>query len=167
MKIIKKLSEVVNKIVSQICIYSFGIMTIVVLLGIIFRYVLKLPLSWSEETSRYLMIMGAAMAISIGIKDNEHVGFTLLFESVKNRFFKMILIIISFCTILLFLLIMFYYSIGMVSYARFQISQGLGITMFIPTMIIPVSMSVAIVQLILKFLLSINEFSSKPVKKIK
>jgi len=60
-------------------------MTIDVLLGVFFRYVLNLPLNFTEELARYLMIWGASLAISLGISGGEHVGLTVLLDSMKNR----------------------------------------------------------------------------------
>ena len=78
------LSRWINNLVSYLCTISIGGMTAVVLLGVLFRYVFRQPLGWSEELSRYLMIWSASLAISIGIRENEHVGLSMLMDSTKS-----------------------------------------------------------------------------------
>ena len=73
-----KLSLYIERLAAYPCIAATGAMTVVVLLGVLFRYVLLSPLSWSEEVARYLMIWAASLAISIGIMRREHLGITFL-----------------------------------------------------------------------------------------
>lgn len=151
-----RISDILNKIVIQLCVITIGGMTFVVLLGVLFRYVFRIPLSWSEELSRYLMIWAAALAISIGIRENEHVGLTILLDGAKSKVMRMILGSIIFVVVLGFLLIMIYYSIQMTIEAKFQISMGLGITMVLPSLAIPVSMILAVIQLVLTHIINLS-----------
>lgn len=151
-----RISDILNKIVSQLCVVTIGGMTFVVLLGVLFRYVFRIPLSWSEELSRYLMIWAAALAISIGIRENEHVGLTILLDGAKSKVMRMILGSIIFVVVFGFLLIMIYYSIQMTIEAKFQISMGLGITMVLPSLAIPVSMILAVIQLVLTHIINLS-----------
>lgn len=57
-----------------------GTMTAVVLLGVLFRYVLKAPLPWSEELARYLMIWGASLGASIAYREGSHIAVTVLVD---------------------------------------------------------------------------------------
>jgi len=153
---IKTSSNLLNKIVTHVCLISMAGMTFVVLLGVLFRYVLRMPLSWTEELSRYLMIWAATMAITIGIKEKGHVGLTLLLDTAKSKVLRVILETLVFLLTLIFLVIMSYYSIQMVIEAKWQISQGLGITMILPTLAIPVSMIIGIIQLIFRYILDLG-----------
>ncbi len=152
MDLIKKLSNLINIVVSQLCLYTMASMTIVVLLGVFFRYIVRLPLSWSEELSRYLMIWSASLAISIGIKEKGHVGLTIIMDRLKSRIFKSVLETLVFLITAVFLFVMIKYSIQMVIEAKWQYSQGLGITMVLPTLAIPVSMVIGIIQLVLRYI---------------
>ncbi len=157
------LSRWVNNLVSYLCTISIGGMTLVVLLGVLFRYVFRQPLGWSEELSRYLMIWSASLAISIGIRENEHVGLSMLMDSTKSTLVRSILGTLIFLVNAAFLFIMFYYAVLMVRDATFQISMGLGITMVLPTLAIPVSMALAILQLVLGYIKDIADGFSKHV----
>ncbi|HSV56754.1 MAG TPA: TRAP transporter small permease subunit, partial [Magnetospirillaceae bacterium] len=63
-----RVSRAVDTLASAFCAVLFGAMTVSVLLGVFFRYVVNLPLAWTEEVSRYLMIWGASIGITLGIR---------------------------------------------------------------------------------------------------
>lgn len=163
--IIRKSSEVINNFISLLCLVFMAGMTFVVLLGVFFRYVLRMPLSWTEELSRYMMIWAASLAVSIGIKEKGHVGLTVLYDAAKSKGARIILETVVFLSTLVFLLIMVYYSLQMVVEAKWQISQGLGISMVLPTLAVPVSMIIALVQLVLRYVLDINSSGASRLEK--
>ena len=101
--LIRTISDLLNKVVTQLCLVSMAGMTIVVLLGVFFRYVVRMPLSWTEELSRYLMIWAASLAISLGIKGNDHVGLTILVDTAKSKIVRVILETAIFFVTLIFL----------------------------------------------------------------
>lgn len=162
---VQSLTNLINKMVSHICLFTMAGMTIIVLLGVIFRYVFRTPLSWTEELSRYLMIWGASLAISIGIKEKGHVGLTIIMDKLKSRYLIIVLETIIFIATSAFLYVMFYYSIQMVQEAKWQISQGLGITMVLPSLAIPVSMGIAMIQLVLRYILDLGNPKDSEVEK--
>lgn len=151
---LERISESFNRIIQYACVISMGSMTIVVLLGVLFRYVFLSPLSWSEELSRYLMIWGASLAITIGIKEKEHVGLTIILDHARSKAVRIILNTIILLVSVLFLGFMIYFSILMTMEAKWQYTQGLGITMILPSLAIPVAMIAALIQLILNYCIS-------------
>jgi len=58
----------------------FSIMLTIVVLGVVFRYFLNAPLSWSEEIPRYIMVWMTFMACSIAIKRKQHIGMVFFVE---------------------------------------------------------------------------------------
>ncbi len=162
---IHRASEILNRFISLLCLVFMSGMTFVVLLGVLFRYVLRMPLSWTEELSRYMMIWAASLAVSIGIQEKSHVGLTFLFDLAKSRVLKILLDTVIFIATLGFLAIMIYYSIQMVAEAKTQISQGLGISMVLPTLAIPVSMVVALIQLIFRYVQDVSAPGEIPHEK--
>ncbi len=58
-----------------------GVMGLVLLLQVIFRYFLHTPLLWSEELARYLQVWITFGGIGFGIRHKSHVAMSLL----KNR----------------------------------------------------------------------------------
>ncbi|MGD9940929.1 MAG: TRAP transporter small permease [Clostridia bacterium] len=150
---VRKASDTVDRLVGWVCALIFGAMTLAVLIGVFYRYVLDLPLSWPEEVSRYLMIWGASLAISLGIKSDEHVGLTVLMDRLKSPAARTLLRAVSYLLVLVFQLIFFWYSLQMVKDAKYMQTLALGITMILPYAAMPVAMVLAVVQLIMVFIL--------------
>lgn len=150
---IDKLSNAIDRAVGMASALLFGAMTIAVLTGVFYRHVLNMPLSWPEEVSRYLMIWGACLAITLGIKADEHVGLTIIMDRLKSRAARLALRSLICLVVLVFQAIMFIYAVRMVQDARFIQTMALGITMTLPYLAIPTAMAFSIVQLILVFIL--------------
>ena len=60
------------------------IMTVTVLLGVFFRYVVRSPLGWTEELSRYVMIWMALLSVALCIWRHEHVGVTMFVKKIPR-----------------------------------------------------------------------------------
>lgn len=151
-KAINAISNFLDRWVTYVCAVLLGMMTIAVLTGVLFRYVFQSPIGWTEEISRYLMIWAASLAISIGVKHNEHIGITILIDSVRNRIIKGVLVTVIDLLVLGFLFVMVRYSIQMVQEAQYQFAQSYRATMFLPALSVPVSMGLAGLQVVFKIL---------------
>jgi TRAP-type C4-dicarboxylate transport system permease small subunit len=139
----------IDRVVGLACALLFGVMTAIVILGVFFRYVLDSPLNWVEETSRYLMIWGASLAISIGVSAGEHVGLTIILDGLKKPSQRKALTLLVNGIIFLFLSFMLVYSIAATFESQYQMTQALGISMFLPKLAVPVAMFLAAVQIVL------------------
>lgn len=151
---LQKAAREIARAASLACALLLGIMTLAVLAGVLFRYVFFSPLGWTEELSRYLMIWTASLAISAGIYHGEHIGLTFIPDKITGRTASLISGLLIDFLVLIFLLVMTRYSLPMVRDAKFQIAQSLPISMVIPSLAIPVSMGLAIVQTVIKIVLS-------------
>ncbi len=108
---------VVNSVLTNLVTVAFALMTVAIVLQVFFRYVLKVPLEWSEELARalnlWLVFLGAAIATS----KSEHVRVDLI-DRVLNRLPPAVGALLN----LLFLLSMWLFSLmifgGAVSMAR-------------------------------------------------
>lgn len=149
-KVVTALSDFLDRWVAYICATLLGMMTVSVLAGVLFRYVFRSPIGWTEELSRYLMIWAASLAISIGVKHNEHIGITILIDSIRNRALKIVLLVFIDLLVLGFLVVMLRYSFQMVSEARFQVAQSFRASMVLPSLSVPVAMVLAGLQIIFK-----------------
>ncbi|GAB4221681.1 MAG: TRAP transporter small permease [Spirochaetales bacterium] len=151
---LQRFAGILNTFIEYACGILLGIMTLTVLVGVLFRYVFLTPLGWTEELSRYLMIWTASLAISVGIYRREHIGLTFIPDRIKGKTPAFILSLGIDLLVFGFLFVLLYFSIPMVEQGEFQIAQSLPITMALPTLSIPVSMFLALVQLFIKLVLS-------------
>lgn len=133
-------------------------MTLVVLLGVFFRYVVRQPLSWSEEVARYLMIWAASLAISIGIMQKEHLGITFLISRLPSPMQKVAALLVN-IAVLWFLWVLTKFGYFMALEGRTQLSPILSqygkISMMWSLAAIPVAGAFAMIQTILQIVLDL------------
>lgn len=72
--IIAKVGRYADLAETAIASVSFVFMCIFVLTTIVFRYILRQPISWTEEASRYLMIIGIFVAMPVAVRSHVHLG---------------------------------------------------------------------------------------------
>ena len=149
-RLISTISDTLDRYVAWTCAVLLGLMTVSVLAGVLFRYVFRSPIGWTEEISRYLMIWAASLAVSMGVKRSEHIGITVLVDSIRNRVVKIALLVFIDLLVLAFLVVMIGQSIHMVQEARFQVTQSFRASMFVPTLSVPVAMTLAGLQIVFK-----------------
>lgn len=131
------------------------IMTGSVLLGVFFRYVVRWPLGWSEELSRYVMIWMALTSVALCIWRHEHVGVTMFIKKLPRLFAK-IIIFLSNSLVMYFLWILFSRGLVMAEGGKSQLATALGTTMYWWLMAVPVSAALCIVMLSCKMILDIR-----------
>jgi TRAP-type C4-dicarboxylate transport system permease small subunit len=88
-----KLMDILDFVVRKLLLVFAGLMTAVVILQVLCRYVLKSPLVWTEEVARYLMLWMAFTGASCIIKkwDNIYVDFFINMLNKKPRKIIMLL----------------------------------------------------------------------------
>lgn len=144
----------------MVVIFLTGLMTLTVLAGVFFRYVLVSPLGWTEALARYLMIWSALLTVSIGIKDQEHVGLIILVDKLPKKVAKIWNLVVS-ILVILFLFELTRRGINMAIGGLSQRSLSLGVTMFWPLMSVPVSAGLALIQQILHVITSLDPEADK------
>ena len=152
-----KLSLFFERLAAYPCIAATGTMTAVVLLGVIFRYIIRQPLSWSEEVARYLMIWAASLAVSIGIMRREHLGISVLISRLPHFAQKCAAVLVNLC-VLWFLWILTKFGYFMALEGQSQLSPILaryGISMVWSLAAIPVAGALAMIQTGLQILVDL------------
>ena len=80
-------------VLERILIILGVLISIVVFMQVVFRYLLKQPLYWSEELPRYLLIWSAFLAAALAQKDLGHINITLVVHLMPPKVQKWIRII--------------------------------------------------------------------------
>ncbi|MCB1859086.1 MAG: TRAP transporter small permease [Gammaproteobacteria bacterium] len=128
-----------------------GLMVLLVLdvwLGVLVRYFVDFPLTFTEEAARYLMIWMALLAVSIGIARREHIGVLILFD--HTRGWKRHLLLAVFDVLGLFLfLFLFYYGIEFTLVGARRLTMIYDMPKSIPFAAVPVSCLIAAIQIVL------------------
>lgn len=153
-----KVSVFVERLAAYPCIVATAGMTLVVLLGVFFRYILRQPLSWSEEVARYLMIWAASLAVSIGIMRREHLGITFMVSRLPGPLQKVCAVVVNLC-VLWFLWMLTKFGYYMALDGRTQLSPILSqygkISMIWSLAAIPVAGALAMIQTVLQILIDL------------
>ena len=87
MTIVKRVElfwKIVEKIFYWLSVLCLGGMTFLIFLQVIFRYVFKLPLAWTEELSRFLFIWMTFTAGVVAAKQGQHIGVGLIVEMMPS-----------------------------------------------------------------------------------
>lgn len=134
---IHRFEQIFYQFIKWTLFFITGAMTASVLLGVLFRYVLKAPLPWSEEIARYLMVWGVSLAASIAFREGLHVGVTILIDRL-NRIFSKILIRFAQIIVIAFMATISIYGFILVSKIKGQTSPAMEIPMAWPYVAIPV-----------------------------
>ena len=117
-------------------------------LGIFGRYVIVLPVTWTEELARYLMIWVALLAVSCGVARREHVAVTALLQRLPQKLQRHLgagIDVLGFA----FFAFLSYFGTDMTKQGATQYATIFGMTMWIPFAAVPVSSALACVQLAL------------------
>jgi len=156
----EKIAAVLAWISIKLVIIMTGLMTLSVLAGVFFRYVLNSPLGWTEALARYLMIWAALLAVSACIKDQENVGLTMVVRALPTKAARVLNFVIG-LIIVFFLFELTRYGIDMAVAGLQQRSLSLGITMFWPLFSVPAASGLALIQQILHMINSLNPEADK------
>ena len=131
-----KLSKRFEYLETNISVYLLVLMSFIVLLQVFSRYLFNYSFVWAEELVRYFMIWMVMIGASLVQSKNDHIRidfFPLLAgprgRRIMETFFRL-------CT-LLFLVIIFIKGIKIAYFNRLFESSGLRISMFWPTLAIP------------------------------
>lgn len=129
----RKVSNGVDYLAGLAAVVLCSVMTIVVLLGVFYRYVLTDPLVWSEELSTFAMVWVTMIGGSMGIKRYSHVGVSFLVDNISflDRHRNAVGVLVN-LLILFFLVMLLKEARTLALFASRQTSPALGISMFWP-----------------------------------
>lgn len=145
MNIAIKCIDYVNKIVGILVGLMLAFMSLLVIVQVVFRFVIKTPLHWSEELSRYLMIYIVFMGVALVLRKQRMIAIEFISETINETMRKalktiVMLIVISFSLILLV------QGIGILDRVSGQTSAGLGIKMSYSYAAIPMGAALLIMN---------------------
>ncbi len=80
-----KFDQLLAKGETGVIILLVSVMTIVVFLQVVYRYVLTQPLHWSEEMARYLFVWLSILGAALGLQRRGHFGLDLFYRMLPSR----------------------------------------------------------------------------------
>ena len=85
MKTVGKAFDAVEKVLSGISGVLLVIFTLLTLVQVIMRYVFEMPLSWSEQLSRYLFIWMIMLYMPVIMRHSNNLGFDLIVNRLPQK----------------------------------------------------------------------------------
>lgn len=153
----KQASLAVNWVVERVCVFLLLVLVLDVWLGVLVRYVIPLPLTFTEELARYLMIWMALLAVSSGIAYREHIGVEFIFSRLPaggRRWLAVSFDVIAF----LFFFALFFYGIGFTVKGFSRLTMIYAIPKGWAFMGVPLAAAMACIQIAL---IGIHDFFAK------
>jgi TRAP-type C4-dicarboxylate transport system permease small subunit len=161
MKALMEITKILVGFAKWSAIVAAVIMTIMIFLQVVFRYLLKAPLSFSEELARYMFIWSVAMGAALALRKGKHIGVEAFVQWLPVRFRDQVKIAGSLLNLLFFGLLI-WYGFVMVGATMDQLSPALLLPMGYVYLAIPSSGIVLFVCEIAKFLESYRGSHIRP-----
>lgn len=127
-----------------ICIICFAI-----IFQVSSRFLLKVPLSWTEEVSRFSLIWLTFIAASLALRDNGHFAVDVISHRLSpkhNKYYQVGILLFM----LSYLVVLFKTGITLVPVAHMQESPALDIRMSYVYLAIPCGAALMIINILLK-----------------
>lgn len=92
---LSRLIRYVDKALIAWCTFIMGIMCLMVILSVFFRYVLNITYTWSEELIVFLFITTTYFGAILCVRDNEHIDVSYFRDLFRGKAKKVILLLIN------------------------------------------------------------------------
>ncbi|MCB6285505.1 TRAP transporter small permease [[Clostridium] scindens] len=135
-----------------------SIMTILLFLQVLFRFVLNLPLAWVEEISLYSMVWLCYFGCSLAIKKREHLKMEIITNFLRPKA-KKVFDLISLVLFFAFAVFVLYHVTLLTAdiLQRGQVTAVLEIPKWIPYVGVPVAFLLMLIRMIQDFVRTISE----------
>ncbi|MEJ5377296.1 MAG: TRAP transporter small permease [bacterium] len=124
-----------------------AVMSVIVLLQIIFRFLIHVPFPWSEELARYLMIWMGMLGAFVALREGRHIGVSLFVDRLPPAWAARVMLLVQVATIV-FLGIVAKQGFSLALFNASQLSPAMQIPMIFPYMAVPVGASLMILELV-------------------
>jgi TRAP-type C4-dicarboxylate transport system permease small subunit len=138
MKILLAITNMLVGFAKWSAIAAAVVMTVMIFLQVIFRYVLGDSLSFSEELARFMFIWAVAMGSALALRTRSHIGVEVFVDWLPSRFADKVKIVGSLLNLLFFGLLI-WYGFVMVGETMDQESPALLLPMGYVYLAIPLS----------------------------
>jgi TRAP-type C4-dicarboxylate transport system permease small subunit len=154
---LNKINAPIAKLGANISGLLLLIMTVIVLLQVGCRYILNIPLSWTDETSRFLMIYMTYLCLPIVYLDDKNIAMTFLTDKLKGKRIHSLFLVIAHIASLILFVIWIYY--GWMFYQTGGVmADSIPIPMYVIYIIPPVMLAISCSFALQKLVASIDAF---------
>lgn len=146
-----RFDNLLAKAEAAVLITLVAVMTLIVFLQVVYRYVLVQPLYWSEELARYLFIWLSMLGATLALQKRGHFGldfFHRMLSDQKRRFLQFLIHFFVGCVIFVILI----QGVRLVQATALQKSPAMEISMGWAYACLPVGAGLMAIHLLVIFL---------------
>ncbi len=132
----RKISFFTNRMAEILLVLFLSVLTIVVFLQVLFRYVFTLPLFWTEETARYCLIWASMLGAGYALRHGQHIAVTFVVDRLPEGLYRATMRLAQ-VAVLAIIVVILWGGVELVSITRHQISPALRIPMSYPYLAMP------------------------------
>jgi C4-dicarboxylate transporter DctQ subunit len=137
----KKFFDALEQILKYTLVFLLTAMTVVVVIGIVARYILLISIPWTEELARYLMIWTGFVGFGVAYRKRELISVKIFIDILPAKFLRIALFISDvLCSI--FLIIVVIYGIKLCLMNMNQVSPAARIPVSIIYAAIPLGCTI-------------------------
>ena len=138
---------------TTVMMITMSVATLVAFINVVLRYAFNMSLTWAGELTSYLFIWSALFGAAYGFKIGMHLGVTVVIHKLKPKVAKYLLsFTLVVITVYLIALIIWGFQFCHFNYELEQVSIDLELPFWLIYLCVPVSMSIATYQVILKLI---------------
>lgn len=158
----KALSFLNDHVEEYLIVLLLALMSIIIFVQVIARYVLKSSLPWSEELARYLFVWLAYAAISYGVKLNAHIRVDVVVTLLPEKLGKLIRVLADLLFLALAIVLLFYgWKVTSFILHSSQDTPALGIPMGVVYLAVPTGFALTAIRLIQSMARRIKDFAAE------
>ncbi len=120
----ERASDIVHQVTKIALVIVLSVMALVVFLQVIFRYVLNLPLFWTEEFARYCLVWASLLGAAVAMKRGQHLAVTICMDRMPPGAHR-VLSVVARLSVIVILAVIVVGGIQLVLVTRAQISPAL------------------------------------------
>lgn len=135
----------------------YAVMIVVIMLGVIFRYVIVNPLQWSEELARFLLIWIGFLGMNMATRQGQHLGIDSLLAKLPRKM-MLVLDVIGSVFILFFLVFLIAKALPMTMNTMVT-AVSMNFSMFWIYLSLPVGAVLTLLQVVFNVILKIAAFA--------
>jgi TRAP-type C4-dicarboxylate transport system permease small subunit len=124
---VRKINNFINVIEQKILILLLTCLTVLTTVGVIYRYVLKSPLTWLYETTVVIFSWMVFVGVSSAFKRDEHIKLGFLVEILPLKIGKIIKVLIN-LTVIIFLVLGVKYGFQIVRTTAAQVYNTINLS---------------------------------------
>ncbi len=123
------------------------LMSLIILLQVVFRFVVYVPFPWSEECARYMMVWMAMLGSVVALRWGRHIGVRVLVEKIPGHGYDRFIVPLVQLGMIVFLALLTQQGVNLAALNMYQRSPAMEIPMLIPYLAIPAGSLMMIIDI--------------------